>query len=196
MQGLGPIWPSSRVQVNGESIGDAWPCNAMPSPAPRSSLVPGSVPWEIVVPFHKLSQWLAYSLMQPITRLTGAVFTHIELMTGLPEYRNGGLLIDTGLLTLKPADTERGEAIFKENAAKKGEKSHEIAPSFAPDDDVIVEWRALTVQFLDEIHKRVNEKLKEEGYQGQLSLAQVLEAGTWKVCNFFSRESEHYTDKR
>jgi len=38
----------------------------------------------------------------------------------------------------------------------------------------------LTIHFLDEIHKQVNKKLKQDGYNGSLSLAQVLEAGTWK----------------
>jgi hypothetical protein len=180
MTGFGPIWPSSRVKIEGQAIGDAWPCSDMPSYSTSSTS------WESVVPFHKLTQWLAYSLMQPITRLTGAVFTQVELMTGLPEYRNGGLLIDTGLLTLKDEDKDRGLKNFKEHASREGGQSQEVTPSFTPDDDVIVEWRALTVQFLDLIHKDVNKILKADGYDvgtNGLSLAQVLEAGTWKVSS-------------
>ena len=101
-------------------------------------------------------------------------------MTGLPEYRNGGLLVDTGLLTLKEKDRQRGLA----NAVTTylGEKlpANEIVPVFEPSDDVIVEWRALTVGYLDELLSEVNRALGLEGSSG-LSLAQMLEAGTWKV---------------
>lgn len=171
MVGLGPIWPASRTQLNGVSLGDAWPCTTMP----QSS----SQPWESIVPFHKLTQWLCYSLMVPIERMIGANFIHGELLTGLPEYRNGGLLIDTGLLTLKEADKVRGEAAFQDYQSQKGTPCVEVVPAFAPHDDVIVEWRAVTVGYLDEIHKKVCEELGVT-----LNLAQVLEAGTWKVCHF------------
>jgi hypothetical protein len=101
-------------------------------------------------------------------------------MTGLPEYRNGGLLIDTGLLTLKDDDMDRGLAAYSDNADKLGRVQMEVVPMFTPDDDVIVEWRAVTVGFLDTIHGKVNEELGLTGTNA-LSLAQVLEAGTWKV---------------
>jgi hypothetical protein len=45
---------------------------------------------------------------------------------------------------------------------------------------VIVEWRAVTVGFLDELLDEVNSQLGLRGEE-QLSLAQMLEAGTWKV---------------
>ena len=101
-------------------------------------------------------------------------------MTGLPEYRNGGLLIDTGLITLKPADMERGLQAYKANAQQKGQPSMEVVPLFEPPDDVIVEWRAITVGFLDELLDEVNRGLGLSG-KDKLSLAQMLEAGTWKV---------------
>ena len=137
-------------------------------------------PWENIVPFHKLTQWLCYSLMVPMTHLLNAHFVGIHLMTGLPEYRNGGLLIDTGLLTLKQDDMDRGLAAYSDNADKLGRVQMEVVSMFAPDDDVIVEWRAATVGFLDTIHGKVNEELCLTGANA-LSLAQVLEAGTWKV---------------
>ena len=53
-----------------------------------------------LVPLHKLSQWLAYSLIEPL-QWAGIEVTDIDGLTGLAEYRNGGLFIDTGVLTLR-----------------------------------------------------------------------------------------------
>jgi Protein of unknown function (DUF1688) len=110
-------------------------------------------------------------------------FAGSELLTGLPEYRNGGLLIDLGLLTLKESDMTRGLKSYKENSRIKGQPHVEVVPLFGPDDDVIVEWRAVTVGFLDDLHDEVNHQLGLRGDEA-LSLAQILEAGTWKVCCF------------
>ncbi|EZF79028.1 hypothetical protein H105_00022 [Trichophyton soudanense CBS 452.61] len=172
MDGLSPIWPPSRTQIDGISIGDAWPCKAMPSSPPAE-------PWENIVPFHKLTQWLCYSIMTPMTKILNIRFSGRELLTGLPEYRNGGLLIDMGLLTLKPEDTNRGLDAYKANAMIKGQPNVEVVPLFSPDDDVIVEWRALTVGFLDQLLAEVNNLLELKDGQ-QLCLAQMLEAGSWK----------------
>lgn len=171
--GLASIWPPSRTQIGGIPLGDAWPCSSMPSP-------PGAQPWENIVPFHKLTQWLCYSLMAPMTRLMNVHFAGVDLLTGLPEYRNGGLLIDTGLVTLKPADAKRGIEAYHHNATVKGQPSMEVVPLFSAEDDVVVEWRALTVGFLDDLLVEVNRLLKLEG-PDKLSLAQMLEAGSWKV---------------
>jgi hypothetical protein len=141
-----------------------------------------SKPWENIVPFHKLTQWLTYSLMVPMSKVLNIQFAGVDLLTGLPEYRNGGLLIDTGLLTLKSEDAKRGLAQFHQNAQVKGQPNMEVVPLFTADDDVIVEWRAVTVGFLDELLKEVNAMLGLRGDE-KLSLAQMLEAGTWKVCN-------------
>jgi hypothetical protein len=144
---------------------------------PRS---PPAEPWETVVPFHKLTQWLCYSLMTPMKKLLNIHFAGEELLTGLPEYRNGGLLIDTGLLTLKEADTKRGLEAFRRNALLEGQPNMEVVPLFNAGDDVIVEWRALTVGFLDELLGEVNRMLGLTRIDA-LTLAQMLEAGTWKV---------------
>lgn len=100
-------------------------------------------------------------------------------MTGLPEYRNGGLLVDTGLLTLKQKDRVNGITAYKKNAEIDGTSNDEVVPLFEPADDVIVEWRAATVGFLDELLDAVNKGLGLNG-DDCLSLAQMLEAGTWK----------------
>lgn len=141
---------------------------------------PPSLPWETVVPFHKLTQWLCYSLMVPMRRVMGIHFAGAELLTGLPEYRNGGLLIDTGLLTLKEKDMKRGLAQYRENSMLKGQPNMEVVPLFETHDDVIVEWRAVTVGFLDDLLVEVNGILGLSG-SNKLSLAQMLEAGSWKV---------------
>ena len=173
MDGLGPIWPSSRTAIGGRSLGDAWPCLSMPAD-------PQNQPWESIVPFHKLTQWLAYSLMAPMSKLLHIQFAGSEHLTGLPEYRNGGLLVDTGLLTLKEEDMKRGLQAYNQNAAVKGQPSMEVVPLFAAHDDVIVEWRAVTVGFLDALLGEVNKQLGMDGSDG-LTLAQMLEAGSWKV---------------
>ena len=170
MDGLSEIWPATRTQIANTPLGDAWPCLSMP----RS---PPAAPWENVVPFHKLTQWLCYSLMVPMNKLLNIHFAGAELMTGLPEYRNGGLLVDVGLLSLKEKDVQRG----LDNINGVGIQSKtEVVPTFEPSDDVIVEWRALTVCFLDELLEAVNKGLDLSGAK-ELSLAQMLEAGTWKV---------------
>lgn len=119
-----------------------------------------------IQPFHKLTQWLAYSLQVPFSRLLSVSWTNTHLGTGLPEYRNGGMLVDMGVLELKPEALQRGL-----------ERSGGILPSFGAGDDEIVEWRAMTVALLDVLHKKILVSL--DGVE--LSLPQVLEAGSWKA---------------
>jgi Protein of unknown function (DUF1688) len=128
---LSPIWPLP--------MGDVWPHPAIG-----------------LVPFHKLSQWLSYSLVEP---LQGAGLKVVELdqLTGLPEYRNGGLLVDAGALRPKQ------QALLEK--------------TFAAGDEPIVEWRALTVALLDRIAQHVRLHLGLDA--ARLPLVRVLEAGTW-----------------
>ena len=175
MNGLSSVWPATRTQIDGVSLGDAWPSSSMP-PSPPAQ------PWETILPFHKLTQWLCYSLMGPMTRIMKVQFAGADLLTGLPEYRNGGLFVDTGLLTLKKADMERGLAAYRTNATVKGQPNFEVVPLFPTDDDVIVEWRAVTVGLLDDLLVDVNAALGLSGPQ-KLNLAQMLESGTWKVSS-------------
>ncbi|CAK7234737.1 hypothetical protein SBRCBS47491_009049 [Sporothrix bragantina] len=203
MDGLAPIWPDARTAINGTSLGDAWPCTSMPrpagspsSPGGRKSSTPTFSPfptsassgaastdvaaWESIVPFHKLTQWLTYSLMQPMQSLLKIHFAGTELLTGLPEYRNGGLFIDLGVLTLKPADLERGLEHYKSYCERTGSTGIEVAPMFEPSDDVVVEWRAVTVGFLDKLAAEVNKTMRADLQGHELSLPQILEAGSWK----------------
>ena len=47
----------------------------------------------------------------------------------------------------------------------------------SPGEEVIVEWRALTVALLDRIAEKVRDKLGKS--PAQLPLANILEGGTW-----------------
>lgn len=172
MNGLGPIWPPSRTALNGVSLGDAWPCQAMPNP--------GAASWESILPFHKLTQWLTYSLMQPMQSLLNMHFAGQELLTGLPEYRNGGLFVDLGVLNLKKDDMERGLENYADYCRRSGAKAVEVAPMFEPSDDVVVEWRGATVGLLDVLCVEVNKALKTELAGAEMTLPQLLEAGSWK----------------
>jgi hypothetical protein len=138
LDGLGSIWPG-RIQLDGKNLGDVW----------RHSQVG-------LVPFHKLSQWMTYSLIEPI-QSAGVEVTGVEGLTGLAEYRNGGLMLDSGLLTL------RDPALS--------------AQAYTPDSELIIEWRALTVHLLDEIGARVQQALGRA--PAEFPLAMALEGGTW-----------------
>jgi hypothetical protein len=122
--------------------------------------------------------------MQPMAVISKIHFPGSELMTGLPEYRNGGLFIDTGVLTLKPKETEEGIKRFNAEAEKGGGKSMEVVPMFEASDDVVVEWRAVTVGLLDLLLRDVNASLGLKDDEA-LTLPQMLEAGSWKVCSPF-----------
>jgi len=109
-----------------------------------------------LVPFHKLSQWLAYSLIEPL-QATGIAVGGLDGLTGLAEYRNGGLFLDTGVL--RPRDP----AIL--------ERPHE------PDSECVVEWRALTVALLDRLAVAVRVRLSKNA--AELPLAAILQGGSW-----------------
>lgn len=140
---FGAIWPNGLV-LDGVALGDTWP----------HPLAGGTGATAGHVPFHKLSQWLAYSLFEPFEH-AGASIVDRDALTGLPEYRNGGLLLDTGVLRLSdPAEASRRHAVGSE---------------------LVVEWRALTVALLDLLAPRVRAALGRP----DLPLACVLEGGTW-----------------
>jgi hypothetical protein len=145
LKAFGTIWPG-RVTISEVNLGDVW----------RHSLVGGHGQTADLVPFHKLSQWMTYSLFEPL-EWAGCKITHVEEMTGLPEYRNGGLLIDMGVL-----ETVKADALNVE---------------YAPGDEFVVEWRALTVALLDKIGDAVRKSLGKTA--DELPLAKVLQGGTW-----------------
>ncbi|PPQ86185.1 hypothetical protein CVT25_006928 [Psilocybe cyanescens] len=157
VDGLNPIWPS-RISLAGVSLGDVWP-----SPSLKAS-IPHPVEGNDLVPFHKLTMWLTYSLVEVLEKNLKWRLYGLEDMTGLPEYRNGGLLVDLGVLTLKPG------------ALPKDPKTG--LPHAAPTHPAIVEWRAMTVIELDRIADLIRLELGLNA--SQLTLAQVLEGATWK----------------
>ena len=138
LQHLSSIWPS-RLELDGVPLGDVW-----------------RHPTVGLVPFHKLSQWLSYSLVEPLQE-AGLAVVDLDALTGLPEYRNGGLLIDAGALRVKQRKL--------------------LEETFAAGDEPIVEWRALTVALLDRIGEHVRLHLGLDA--DRLPLVKVLEAGTW-----------------
>lgn len=115
--------------------------------------------------------------MQSLLRIH---FAGTELLTGLPEYRNGGLFVDLGVLTLNKEDADRGLQHYNEYCERTGTRPVEVAPMFEPSDDVIVEWRGVTVGLLDKLCVDVNAFLSKELAGNELTLAQLLEAGSWK----------------
>jgi hypothetical protein len=159
-----PSWPGNRTVFEGQPIGDAWPLKVLGDIADQQG---DKEPKNRIQPFHKLTQWLAYSLSVIFERQLGYSWQNMQLGTGLPEYRNGGLFVDLGVLKLKPADLKAG----KENSGQE-------LPQFDASDDVVVEWRALTVALLDDLHQVLLDQYKPRGVT--LSLLQMLEAGTWK----------------
>lgn len=144
---LGGIWPS-RLSYAGIPLGDSWK---------HPLIAQGSVTAGIM-PFHKLSQWLSYSLIEPL-QWAGIEVVDIDELTGLPEYRNGGLFLDLGVIALKQEEDRSG--------------AHAVGS------ELVVEWRALTVALLDRIGALVRERLGLT--HEQLPLAKVLEGGTWSA---------------
>ncbi|HEY9877753.1 MAG TPA: DUF1688 family protein, partial [Leptolyngbyaceae cyanobacterium] len=145
LQGLGDIWPG-RITLAGIPLGDVWLHPKLPDTEPGSQLVP----------LHKLSQWLTYSLLEPLQDL-GLTIADLNTLTGLAEYRNGGLFVDLGVLVPKHDGV--------------------LSQAHTPDSGVIVEWRALTVILLDQVANAIRQTLNLSAVE--LPLAKVLQGGTW-----------------
>jgi hypothetical protein len=145
LDALGGIWPG-RLTLEGAPLGDVWQ-------HPKAG---GEGATRGLMPFHKLSQWLSYSLLHPL-EVAGVRVVELDALTGLAEYRNGGLFVDSGVIALKDK--------------KASQVEHAVGS------ELIVEWRALTVALLDRIAPLVREAL---GLSAEaLPLAAVLEGGTW-----------------
>ena len=161
LDGLGPIWPG-RIELGGVSLGDAW---RHPDLAGLVAAAGGPAAGADIVPFHKLSQWLSYSLVEPLG-LLGIAVVDLDGLTGLAEYRNGGLFLDTGAIELvDPADATRPLPV---------------------DDPVVVEWRALTVALLDDLAPMVRQAIGATS--ATLPLCAILEGGTWLAGRTIARE--------
>lgn len=170
--GFGPIWPETRTKLNGKSLGDVWPCQAMKKRNQTSEDILSAENMHLI-PFHKLSQWLTYSLLEPMSILAKIEFADLDLMTGLAEYRSGGLFVDFNVIELKQEDQKRGLA-----RAVADNDAYPV-PKFEVYDDVIVEWRALTIALLDIVGERVRESYGLS--KKEMPLVKVLEGGTWKA---------------
>ncbi len=147
LEGFAEIWPG-RIELAGLNLGDVG----------RHPAAGGDGPTAGLVPFHKLSQWLAYSLIEPLED-AGIEVTGLDQLTALAEYRNGGLLIDLGVLVPKHAGV--------------------LAEPHAGSSEVVVEWRALTVALIDRLAERIRAKL--DMTPAELPLASILEGGTWSA---------------
>lgn len=145
LQALGPIW-RDRLTLGGVDLGDCWRHPAIQ----RDDATDG------LMPIHKLSQWLSYSLVEPL-ETAGVEVTDLDGLTGLAEYRNGGLFMDMGVLTLKT--------------------STDADKPWPVSDPLVVGWRAMTVALLDRIAPLVRAELGVSAEQ--MPLASVLEGGTW-----------------
>ncbi|MER2607106.1 MAG: URC4/urg3 family protein [Siculibacillus sp.] len=154
LDALGPIWPG-RYSLAGVPLGDTWIHRKLAG----DDLTAG------LMPLHKLSQWLTYSLIEP---LGWAGFDVVDLdgLTGLAEYRNGGLFIDTGILKLRDPEARR--------------RVHSV------EDELVVEWRALTVALIDRLAGIVRQGLGRNALN--FPLACVLEGGTWLAGRRVARE--------
>lgn len=152
LKAFGGIWPSGQL-LGGRPVGDTWP----------HPMAGGEGPSAGRVPFHKLSQWLAYSLVEPF-QWAGIAVEGLDELTALPDYRNGGLLIDAGVIV--PRDPA-----FASHA-------------YTVADPWVVEWRALTVTLIDEVARGVRAELG----QPTLPLAAVLEGGTWLAGRQIAQE--------
>jgi hypothetical protein len=163
-----PIWRSGS-RVLGLPAGDVWPhhwagaaCGPSGADGAPPPADPATAGW---VPFHKLSQWLTYSLLEPLG-WAGLRVVGLDALTGLPEYRNGGLLLDTGVIVPRAAS--------------------DLARTWKPADEFVIEWRALTVTLLDELAAIVREEL---GVTAEaLPLACILEGGTWAAGRQLAQE--------
>jgi hypothetical protein len=153
LQAFASIWPSG-LMLDGLCIGDAGR-----HPAVRTGDETNGI-----VPFHKLSQWLAYSLIEPLAM--GFInVQNIDELTALAEYRNGGLLIDAGAIQPRAAlDSQQ---------------------QYAVDSELVVEWRALTVAVLDRLLDIVRGKL---GLGHEFTMPQMLQGGTWAAGRRIARQ--------
>ena len=157
LDSLATIWPG-RIELGGHNLGDVGRHPAARTDDPTNGLVP----------FHKLSQWLAYSLIEPLQE-AGTEVVDLDALTALAEYRNGGLLIDSGVLVPKHPAV--------------------LGDTHAAASEVVGEWRALTVALIDRLADRVRAALGLTSEQ--LPLVKILQGGTWSAGRSLARQLRH-----
>jgi hypothetical protein len=152
LDSLSTIWPSPLI-VHGYAVGDAG----------RHCAARAGDDTDGIVPFHKLSQWLAYSLIEPLETV-GLAVNGLGELTALAEYRNGGLLIDLGVIRPRaPIDCTVQHVVTAE---------------------LVVEWRALTVALFDPLLHLVRAEL---GLDASFAMPQLLQGGTWSAGRKIAR---------
>jgi len=153
LDSLSEIWPSG-LRLGGFALGDA-----ARHPAVRTGDATDGI-----VPFHKLTQWLTYSLLEPL-EAAGLQVEEIGALTALAEYRNGGLLIDLGVIRPRATlDLRTQHAVMSEP---------------------VVEWRALTVTLIDRLVEPVRRAL---GLDQRFAVPHLLQGGTWAAGRKIARE--------
>ena len=145
LKAFSAIWPSGQ-KLFGKAVGDVWTHREAGGTGADAGRVP----------FHKLSQWLVYSLIEPL-QWAGIQVDGIDELTGLTDVRSGGLLLDAGVIV--PRDRRFAQAIYT------------VA------DPWVIEWRALTITLLDDVARAVRTELGAPA----LTLSQVMEGGTAKA---------------
>jgi len=143
---LSAIWPTNAPKIK---KGDVWQYQGLLKPGETGS---------DLVPFHKIPQWLCYSLCEPIESL-GIKVTHPDSLTALAEYRNGGLFVDMGVISLTDSAHARVE--------------YDVGA------ELVVEWRALTIQLVDELAPLVRKKLGKTAEE--MPIVKILQGGTWQA---------------
>jgi len=86
--------------------------------------------------------------MVPFQRVLGLQWINDKSLTALAEYRNGGLFVDLGVLALKK------EALGRGLEASSGD-----LPLFEAGDDVIVEWRSMTLVLIDILYSKIQSRI-------------------------------------
>eukprot|EP00455_Lapot_gusevi_P029443 TRINITY_DN3152_c0_g1_i4.p2 TRINITY_DN3152_c0_g1~~TRINITY_DN3152_c0_g1_i4.p2 ORF type:complete len:772 (+),score=315.78 TRINITY_DN3152_c0_g1_i4:58-2373(+) len=144
VDGFASIWPAT---LSGVRRGDIWVY-----PPLKQIREPGSD----MIPFHKLPQWLMFSILEPVSWI-GLEFDDLNVLTGLAEYRNGGLFVDTGVLELRNPNS--------------------TLMTFPVGSELIVEWRALTICLLDLVADAVRREFGKT--EAEWPISKILQGGTW-----------------
>jgi hypothetical protein len=155
LDNLGSIWPT-RLSIGETPLGDTWLYERWRR---------ADDPLSAYVPFHKLSQWLTYSLIEPLTQ-RGIDVEAIDGLTGLAEYRNGGLFVDMDVLRLK----QPSQVVIV----------HQVASP------LVIEWRALTIALLDRLLPLVRNELGVSAER--FPIASMLEGGSWAAGRHIARK--------
>ena len=132
-----------------ETIGDIWTHPYLKIPCIEKSEL---------MPFHKISQWIIYSLIDVIKNYGNYKITDTMILSALPEYRNAGLLLEYQVITPK------NRLAFS--------KIYTIKDTF------VVELRGLTIAILEYLLNDIN---SERSIEEKYSMSEFLENGSWSL---------------